>query len=175
MNRVLTAVTAVAAAGGAYAAWLIYTRYADVVDAPTAGGKRPRTRPETAPGAKGVVHGKDYYRQLTVQAAERHGVPPNLFLRLIQRESNFRPYVVGVTGDLGIAQLNPRFHPRSVAMDPPRALDYAADYLRQQFNRFGSWREAVAAYNWGPTNLAKYGMRKIPASTMAFVNYITGS
>ena len=167
MNRLLTAS---AVAVGTYAACRIYTHYADVVDAPTVRGPRP----ETAPEAKGIVHGTDYYRQLTVQAAERHGVPPSLFLRLIQRESNFRPYVVGITGDLGIAQLNPRFHPRSVAMDPPRALDYAADYLRQQFNRFGTWREAVAAYNWGPTNLARYGMSKIPASTRAFVDYITG-
>ena len=113
------------------------------------------------------------YRMMARNAAEVHYVPPGLFERLIDRESSFNPYAVGPTGDLGIAQLNPRFHPEGVAADPRKALDYAAQYLRSLYDRFGTWEQAVAAYNWGPTNLARYGMANIPEATRRYVHDIT--
>ena len=109
------------------------------------------------------------YRAMARRYAQAHDVPPGLFERLIERESNFNPYAVGPTGDLGIAQLNPRFHPRGVAADPDQSLDYAAGYLRSLYDRFGTWQQAVAAYNWGPTNLARYGMPNIPDATRRYV------
>jgi len=109
------------------------------------------------------------YRALARQAALANGVPPALFARLITRESNWDPDVVGVTGDVGIAQLNPTFHPRAVAEDPQKALPYAARYLKRLFDRFGTWEQAVAAYNWGPSNLATHGIDNMPPSVQAYV------
>ena len=112
------------------------------------------------------------YRAMARQAAIDNGVPQGLFSRLIERESNWDPTVVGVTGDLGIAQLNPRYHPRAIAMDPTRALPYAAKYLKQLFDRFGTWEQAVAAYNWGPTRLAREGMDNLPPSVRDYVDAV---
>jgi len=75
---------------------------------------------------------------------------------------------------VGIAQLNPRYHPRGVAEDPAQALPYAARYLKRMFNRFGSWEEALAAYNWGPTNLVRSGISNIPPSVRTYVDAILG-
>ena len=112
------------------------------------------------------------YRELARRAAIANRVPPGLFARLITRESNWDPDVVGVTGDVGIAQLNPQFHPRGVAEDPEQALPYAARYLKQLFDRFGTWEQAVAAYNWGPTKLAREGMDNLPPSVRDYVDAV---
>ena len=37
--------------------------------------------------------------------------------------------------------------------DPMMDLTLGRAYLAQMYRRFGSWSEAVAAYNWGPGNL----------------------
>ena len=34
-------------------------------------------------------------------------------------------------------------------------MDLQANVLRQLKNRFGTWRAALIAYNWGPGNLAR--------------------
>jgi len=45
-----------------------------------------------------------------VYAADRHKVDPALMLSIAKHESNLTPNVVGVTGDLGLMQINPRWH-----------------------------------------------------------------
>jgi hypothetical protein len=42
-------------------------------------------------------------------------------------------------------------------LDPVQALDGGARYLRQQWDRFGSLRLGLAAYNAGPGNVEEYG------------------
>jgi len=131
--------------------------------------------PYSVPKGTPLPEGAPDYREMARQAAIDNQVPPALFVRLIDRESHFQPDVVGVTGDIGIAQLNPRFHPRGVAQDPAQALPYAAKYLRRMYDRFGTWEEAVAAYNWGPTNLAVHGINGIPSSVRSYVDAIVKS
>ena len=170
-------VFALAIAEAGFAAWA-FVRYVNGNDAvaqvlrPGAyrpygsqGGAIPPTKTRAEPRAPD-------YRALSRRYAQAHDVPPGLFERLIERESGFDPYAVGPTGDLGIAQLNPRFHPRGVAADADQSLDYAAGYLRSLYDRFGTWQQAVAAYNWGPTNLARFGMSNIPDATRRYVNDI---
>jgi len=41
--------------------------------------------------------------------------------------------------------------------DPVQNLVGGARYLRSQFERFGSWQLALAAYNAGPTRVARLG------------------
>ena len=164
---------ALAIAGAGFAAWA-FVRYVG-----TGSGSGVETYAYRPYGSQGGAiplppgpNQSPDYRSLARRYAQEHDVPPGLFERLIERESNFNPYAVGPTGDLGIAQLNPRFHPRGVAADADQALDYAAGYLRSLYDRFGTWQQAVAAYNWGPTNLARFGMSNIPDATRRYVNDI---
>jgi len=131
--------------------------------------------PYDTPKGSSPPEGAPDFREMARQAAIDNHVPPALFVRLIERESRFQPDVVGVTGDIGIAQLNPRFHPRGVAQDPAQALPYAAKYLRRLYDRFGTWEEAVAAYNWGPTKLSINGFGGIPTSVRSYVETIVRS
>ena len=177
MDRVALAL---AIAGSGVAAWA-FVRYINSGDATSGvetwsyrpygsqGGATPLAPAKTATPMAPVETETPDYRAMSRRYARAHDVPPGLFERLIERESGFDPYAVGPTGDLGIAQLNPRFHPRGVAADVDKALDYAAGYLRSLYDRFGTWQQAVAAYNWGPTNLARYGMSNIPDATRRYV------
>jgi len=109
-------------------------------------------------------------------AARRHGVPPDLFLRLVQQESNWNPRAKSHKGALGLAQLMPgtardlRVDP----MDPAQNLDGGARYLSAQYRKFGSWRLALAAYNAGPAAVEKHGGVPPFNETRNYVEVITG-
>lgn len=113
---------------------------------------------------------------LAQAAARRHGVPEGLFLRLVEQESGWNANAVSVKGALGLAQLMPDTA-RGLGVDPrnPAAnLDGGARYLRAQFETFGSWPLALAAYNAGPGAVTRY--RGIPpfAETQNYVRVIWG-
>lgn len=87
----------------------------------------------------------------------RNGVPPALFVKQIQQESGFNPDAHNAaSGATGIAQIIPRWHPGVDATDPYASLDYAAKLMAGYYRQFGSWRNALAAYNWGPGNVGGY-------------------
>ena len=99
------------------------------------------------------------YLDLARTAALRHGVPADLFLRLVQQESGWNPQAVSHKGAIGLAQLMPGTA-RDLGVDPrdPAAnLDGGARYLRMQHQAFGSWPLALAAYNAGPGAVARHG------------------
>ena len=47
------------------------------------------------------------YRAEAARIAEQEGIDPDLFLRLVQQESSFRPSAVSQKGAIGLAQLMP--------------------------------------------------------------------
>ncbi len=95
-----------------------------------------------------------------IEQAERdHGLPTGLLARLLYQESRYRTDIItGATrsraGAVGIAQ----FMPATAAelgidpLDPRQAIPAAARYLRRLYDRFGDWKMALAAYNWGQGN-----------------------
>lgn len=85
-------------------------------------------------------------------AARRHNVPEDLFLRLIQQESGWNPGAVSPKGATGLAQLMPdTARLMGVDIDDPQEnLDGGARYLRMMYDKFGTWKLALAAYNAGP-------------------------
>lgn len=116
------------------------------------------------------------YRQAARDAASRYGIDPEMFLRLIQQESRFRPDEVSPKGAIGLGQLMPATA-KELGVDPTdplQNLEGAAKYLSQQFKRFGSPELALAAYNAGPTRVARLGRVPNIAETQNYVKTILG-
>lgn len=116
------------------------------------------------------------YRQAARDAARKYGIDPEMFLRLIQQESSFRPDVVSPKGAVGLGQLMPATA-KELGVDPTdplQNLEGAAKYLSQQLKRFGSPELALAAYNAGPTRVAKLGRVPNIAETQNYVKTILG-
>lgn len=109
-------------------------------------------------------------------AARRHGVPEDLFLRLVQQESGWNPSARSHKGATGLAQLMPATAARLGVNphDPMQNLEGGARYLRQMYNTFGSWRLALAAYNAGPAAVSKYGGIPPYRETTNYVRVING-
>lgn len=107
------------------------------------------------------------------RATDKYGLPPGLLERMIQTESSWNPEAVSPKGATGILQFMPataqelKINPR----DPKQSVEGAARYLaRLNANYDGDWSKTLAAYNWGPGNLARLGMEKMPEETR---NYLT--
>ncbi|MDQ2088496.1 lytic transglycosylase domain-containing protein [Marimonas arenosa] len=117
------------------------------------------------------------YLSMAKAAAARHGVPSDLFLRLVHQESGWRATAKSHKGAIGLAQLMPGTA-RTLGVnphDPYENLDGGARYLKQQYRKFGSWRLALAAYNAGPKAVEKYGGVPPYKETRNYVKVIWGS
>ncbi|MDX5392080.1 MAG: lytic transglycosylase domain-containing protein [Rhodobacterales bacterium] len=116
------------------------------------------------------------YLAMARDAARRHGVPEDLFLKLVQQESGFNPKARSHKGALGLAQLMPETARvlRVDPMDPYQNLDGGARYLMQQYRAFGNWRLALAAYNAGPGAVQKHGGVPPFRETQNYVRVIWG-
>lgn len=109
-------------------------------------------------------------------AARKHGVPEDLFLRLVQQESGWNVGARSHKGATGLAQLMPATAAKLGVNphDPVQNLEGGARYLRMMYNTFGDWRLALAAYNAGPGAVTKY--RGVPPyrETTNYVRVILG-
>ncbi|MDO6798567.1 lytic transglycosylase domain-containing protein [Shimia thalassica] len=120
---------------------------------------------------------KGPYLAMAREAALRHGVPVDLFLKLVQQESGWNAKAKSHKGALGLAQLMPQTA-KSLGVDPNdpyQNLDGGARYLSLQYKDFGSWRLALAAYNAGPQAVKKYGGVPPYKETRNYVRIIWGS
>ncbi|MBD3786158.1 MAG: lytic transglycosylase domain-containing protein [Sphingomonadales bacterium] len=117
------------------------------------------------------------YLSAAKSAASKHGIPEDLFLRLVQQESGWNPNAVSPKGATGLAQLMPATaaHLGVDPRDPHQNLEGGARYLRMMYDRFGNWRHALAAYNAGPEAVAKYNGIPPYAETKNYVKVIYGS
>lgn len=93
---------------------------------------------------------------LAAQAAQANNIPVPIFDALIQKESSWNPTAqasgstaYGLTQltqaaqqDVGVTNIN----------DPNQQLFGGAEYLAKQYQTFGNWNDALAAYNQGPAN-----------------------
>lgn len=112
---------------------------------------------------------KAYLRTLADAAAQKHGIDPGLFRALITQESAWNPSAVSARGAAGLTQLMPATALDACGLqpaerfDPTKNLDCGAQYFSKQLRRFKSVDLALAAYNAGPTRVAKLG--RIPRIT----------
>ncbi len=115
---------------------------------------------------------------LVQQAEAENGLPAGLLDRVLYQESHYRSDIiegrtVSGAGAVGIAQIVPRWHPSVDPLDTSAAIFYAARYLAQLYRQFGTWSHALAAYNWGPGNVAEKGIDNLPDETRVYVASIT--
>lgn len=115
-----------------------------------------------------------------IQAAEYiNGIPAGMLERLLWQESRYREDIItgrvrSPVGALGIAQ----FMPATAAemgidpLNPEQAIPAAGRYLAQLYRRFGTWEQALAAYNWGQGNVARKGLAAAPAETRNYFSQI---
>ncbi|NNE86831.1 MAG: lytic transglycosylase domain-containing protein [Silicimonas sp.] len=117
------------------------------------------------------------YLSAARMAARKHGIPEDLFLRLVQQESGWNPKARSHKGAIGLAQLMPATA-RTLRVNPhnPREnLEGGARYLAAQYRKFRSWRLALAAYNAGPGAVEKHGGVPPYRETQGYVRAILGS
>lgn len=115
------------------------------------------------------------YQSAINAASQRFGIPVGLLERQIQAESGGNPHARSPVGALGMMQLMPgtaRGLGVQNPMDPTENIMGGAKYLREQYNRFGNWKLALAAYNAGPGAVAKYGGVPPFAETQRYVHEI---
>ncbi len=157
---------------------LLDTRFASQYDASN------RLRPEgdsiqlvaAVPSSRYSGKYKGKYLGSAKSLAAKHGVPEDLFLRLVQQESGWNPGAISPKGAHGLAQLMPE----TAALlgvdpgDPLQNLEGGARYLRMMYERYGNWLLALAAYNAGPGAVDQHNGVPPYAETMNYVKVVFG-
>jgi len=105
------------------------------------------------------------------QAASSNGIPASLLAALLYHESRFEPGAVSSAGAEGIAQ----FMPATAAgmgvdpTNPTQSIEGAAQLLGSYTRQFGSYSDALAAYDAGSSAVERYGGIPPYAETQAYV------
>lgn len=146
----------------------------------TVGGRAVDLTPELALSDKGSAGkaarragGVDAWRPYVEKWAPEFGVPVDVAMAVLQQESGGNPRARSGAGAVGLMQLMPGTA-RSLGVDPTKPLENlrgGLKYLGQQYERFGNWSQALAAYNAGPKRAADGSWTKI-AETRRYVSAI---
>lgn len=128
-----------------------------------------------APAVKPVAHGSTCpvparFRHAFVNASAKTGVPVSLLVATAYEESRMHPGARSTAGARGLLQVMPATaRELRLAGDSPAANVLAgARYLRRMLDRFQSVELALAAYNAGPTAVARAG----GAPTLVTLRYV---
>ena len=101
------------------------------------------------------------YDPIISEHAASHGIRADLVRAVVQAESAFNPTARSIKGAMGLMQLMPATaiaYGVTNAYDPVQNIRAGVAYLRSLLERYSQNEElALAAYNAGPTAVAKYG------------------
>lgn len=134
-----------------------------------------------------AVQGEDFssYLQTTAsleeiftEAAEKYNVPKNLIKAIAKAESDFNPNATSGAGAQGIMQLMPataRELGVTDSYDPYQNIMGGTKYISEMLAKYdGNVSLALAAYNAGSNNVAKYGGIPPFEETQNYVVKVTG-
>lgn len=112
------------------------------------------------------------------EAAQTYGVDVNLLTAIARQESNFTASATSSSGAMGIMQLMPATAQGlgvNDAYNPYENIMGGAKYISQLLSRYnGDVSLALAAYNAGSGNVAKYGGIPPFAETQNYVSKVLG-
>ncbi|RJO63740.1 MAG: hypothetical protein C4523_19555 [Myxococcales bacterium] len=107
-----------------------------------------------------------------VENADRFGVPDDLIVAVMHKESWFDPDAISTVNAIGLTQVMPATGDRIAAgmgddafnrsqlFDPAVNIRYGTWYLAELLKKFhGQWPLAIASYNGGPHNVAVWMKR----------------
>jgi soluble lytic murein transglycosylase-like protein len=123
------------------------------------------------------IEARHAYDDLITEAAGTYALDPNMIRAVMQTESAFNAMAVSPVGALGLMQLMPALATElgvTDPMDPRQNIMGGAAYLRRLLDSHrGNVKLALASYNAGPGNVAKY--RAIPPfkETQNYVRKVT--
>jgi hypothetical protein len=108
-----------------------------------------------------------------------YSMPQWMLVELAYVESRYKKEVINCSvksekGAMGLMQIIPKYHPNVNPCNVNMSIVYAGFYLNKLYERFGTWHDALMAYNWGPTNLAraKRTGSRIPGSVQGYATRI---
>lgn len=112
------------------------------------------------------------YDALFTAAEKANGLPAGLLRRMAYQESRFNPSAHNArSGASGILQFMPAtakeygINP----LDPVQSIAAAGKYMAKLYKIAGSWKGALAGYNWGIGFVQRKGLAAAPAETVAYM------
>ena len=112
------------------------------------------------------------------KASDTYGVSVSLLTAMAKQESNFQANATSKSGAMGIMQLMPStasYFGCTDPYDPEQNIMAGAKYISELLNKYnGDTSLALAAYNAGSGNVAKYGGIPPFKETQNYVAKITG-
>ncbi|MDR1657193.1 MAG: lytic transglycosylase domain-containing protein [Deltaproteobacteria bacterium] len=114
---------------------------------------------------------------IIARVGEALSLDPALIKAVIKTESNFNSQAVSSAGAQGLMQLMPGTAKELGVKDPFNPLENiwgGARYLKRMLENFGgNLSKALAAYNWGPGNLKRFGGKSMPKETRRYIEVVT--
>ena len=111
----------------------------------------------------------DECKEIAERYASEYNVPAYIILAVIEVESEFDPNATSSAGACGLMQMTPKTFEWLTSsehlgenlsslelFDPEVSIRYGTYYLHYLFTRFRNWDTALAAYNGGEGNVAKW-------------------
>jgi len=120
------------------------------------------------------------WEPLIDEASRRFGVPQDIITSVMGIESGGRRGAVSPKGASGLMQVMPATYTELAGryglgpdrFEPRNNVTAGTAYLRENYDQFGNWPDAVRAYNAGPGRLqrVKAGASDLPQETTDYVN-----
>jgi soluble lytic murein transglycosylase-like protein len=105
--------------------------------------------------------------EVVLEESARNGIDPALVLAVMHTESGYYNFARSQVGALGLMQIMPATGQMLVReagltwtgpemlFEPTLNIRLGTRYLAMLHARYGSWKRALAAYNWGPGAIDK--------------------